>query len=72
MNDNYDLRKVQLHLLGMLNKIDVFCKENNIKYTLDGGTALGAYRHNGFIPWDDDLDIAMDIEDYKKFCLLLS
>ena len=64
------LRKLQLRLLEMLKEFDVFCTKNNIQYTLEGGTALGAYRHKGFIPWDDDVDIAMDLMNYRKFCKL--
>lgn len=61
------LRKVQLRLVEMLVEIDKVCRNNNINYWIDFGTLLGAVRHGGFIPWDDDLDIAMPTEDLKRF-----
>ena len=61
------LRRVQLRMLDMLLYFDTVCKEQHISYRLDGGTLLGAVRHGGFIPWDDDLDVAIDSqEDYKR------
>lgn len=61
------LRKVQLEQLEMAKEIKRVCKVLNISYFLDSGTLLGAVRHNGFIPWDDDLDIGMLRDDYEKF-----
>lgn len=62
-----DLRHLQLVLLGIAKDIDELCKRNGIEYYLLGGSALGAIRHKGFIPWDDDLDIIMDHKHYEKF-----
>lgn len=61
------VRDVQMVLLEMLKDIDALCREHNIPYFLNGGSALGAVRHQGFIPWDDDADISMMIDDYRAF-----
>ena len=64
------LRDIQLASLKLLKNFDSICRKHNLKYWLDYGTLLGAVRHRGFIPWDDDLDVSMPIEDYKKFELI--
>lgn len=64
--DGSDLRKLQLRLLDMLKYIDSVCRKNNIHYWISSGTALGAVRHGGFIPWDDDADIELLKPDYKR------
>lgn len=61
------VREVQLVLLEMLKDIDALCQKHHINYWLTGGSALGAVRHKGFIPWDDDADIGMMREDYERF-----
>lgn len=65
--DGSELRKLQLRMLDILKYIDGVCKEHDITYWLSSGTCLGAVRHGGFIPWDDDVDIEMLRPDYEKF-----
>ena len=60
--------QVQTRLLTMLLYFDSVCKKLQIEYYIDGGTCLGAVRHGGFIPWDDDLDVVIDRKDYPRLC----
>ena len=60
------LRDIQLANLALLKELDYVCKQSGLKYWLDSGTLIGALRHKGFIPWDDDIDVGMMREDYKK------
>ncbi|MCQ2269711.1 MAG: LicD family protein [Bacteroidales bacterium] len=60
------LRKAQLRMLDILVAVDKICKSNGIQYWIESGTLLGAVRHGGFIPWDDDIDIFILQKDYKK------
>ena len=62
-----ELQKCQFEILKEFIKV---CKENNLQYYLVGGTCLGAVRHKGFIPWDDDIDVAMPRKDFNKFVAL--
>ena len=61
------MNKLQTIELSILRDFDAFCKEHSLQYFLSEGTLLGALRHQGFIPWDDDIDVMMPREDYEKF-----
>lgn len=62
-----DLEELKLIQLDIVQALHDFCIENNIKYSLACGSLLGAIRHNGYIPWDDDIDVYMEREDYDRF-----
>lgn len=64
---NYDLKDLHNVMLIITDEIDRICRKHNIKYSMYGGTLIGAVRHGGFIPWDDDFDIAMLRSEYERF-----
>lgn len=67
MEDNSKLRKLQLVELEIMRLFSEICDRHHLRYYLVGGTMLGAVRHHGFIPWDDDMDVGMPRPDYEKF-----
>lgn len=62
-----DLQIIKSAELRIVNEINQICLRNNIKYSMIGGTLIGAVRHHGFIPWDDDIDLMMERSEYKRF-----
>ena len=66
MDAEKNLGSIQKKLLDMLSWFDDYCQENGITYYVAGGTLIGAVRHGGFIPWDDDIDIILPRPDYEK------
>ena len=67
-----EIREMQLEIVSMMKEVDALFTEHNIKYTLLGGSVLGSIRHNGFIPWDDDMDIGVLRKDFDQAEQLLS
>ena len=67
MNQHEYLSKLHGELLTIIEVVDKVCREQNLTYYLVGGSLLGTLRHNGFIPWDDDLDIGMPRKDFERF-----
>ena len=61
------MQEVKAAELRLLRIFDCYCRENNLRYSMGSGTLLGAVRHKGFIPWDDDLDIIMLRDEFNKF-----
>jgi len=72
LNIDHEIRTVHEILLNMLKWFHDFCIDNNLNYYVIGGTMLGAIRHKGFIPWDDDIDVGMPRRDYDEFIRLTS
>lgn len=69
--DYISLEEAKSVAVSILNEFDAFCKKYGLQYWLSDGTLLGAIRHEGFIPWDDDIDVCMPTKDYMKFLELI-
>ncbi|MCL2112333.1 MAG: LicD family protein [Streptococcaceae bacterium] len=69
--EEMNIEEIKNIQLGLLDFLDKFCRKNNIEYSLAGGSLLGAVRHQGFIPWDDDIDILLVRKEYEKLVQLL-
>lgn len=64
---NVSLKELQSYIFNILIEFDRICRENGIKYSLEGGSLLGAIKYKGFVPWDDDIDVVMTRDNYDKF-----
>ena len=64
------VRQIQEHIFVLFKQYDCMCRDNNLRYYFLGGTMLGAVRHKGFIPWDDDIDVGMPRDDYDRLLTL--
>ncbi len=72
MNKILELDELKQVQLGIMDFVDRFCRTNDIRYFITAGTLIGALRHKGYIPWDDDIDIVMLRDDYEKFIRLMA
>lgn len=67
-----DLKEIQAQQTQILKAFDRICRENSLRYSIEGGTLLGAFKYQGFVPWDDDIDVVMPREDYERFLSIAS
>ena len=72
MLDDNQLKALHQQLLVIMDEIHNICVQNGIRYTLIGGSLIGALRHKGFIPWDDDMDVGMLFADHRLFVTIVS